>query len=1341
MFSKKDETKLFEEEPIEKIPPVSMYSDITDEALETIHAQYTAKYADALNDESKSFHERSLETLVKAKVKPEKEKEEIHAVQEFVKEYIYRQLKEYAMIIFLFMKKSGDYGDMGEDRVAISFMRKILNIPNNTQVEQFQVFQFSRIIDECDKRHDQKSADEYMQFIKNWSLVLFNKTYLYHSITDIIPVFDLIKAPYMLCATTDSYGIQFILAECEAMEYDKYTAYMFKREYIRSPQKVLSAVATPYRGGALVRREAFEVIAFNKYQTYLKDYGKYNFFGMEEYINNVIGDAIKKHVFSGFGIDLDSTTLTEKKDKYEKIKDSIIAEMEDGVLWNQIGSIVYKENLDPIYVAFRSCLVYETDGISTIYGSVLFDWLPRKGRIQGAMSRFCEIAEFDPVRAARDVYMYLSDNWFTDEDDFMIRTTNISTGLVIPFLNKDASVDFAKMKKEIPVIYGLAINRLTALYEKLIEIMRKSHYLMGIHITDYARLEDELFKMYSNTRNARSLEELRIYFSFWVNMYGYLKKFSPEGYEEFQAVLDAEALDFESTVLDHITGGKTAQYHNSLREYIFIRFLEIGIIPKERDRDVFAYLEKVRTNDEYTLAYNKAIICQHNGETEKALVYFNKALQKNNESAQAFYKRGLINKTLKNTEAAFFDLKTSAVMSLRTDNTISAVCFAELGNLCVETNDKKGAIENYTKAIEQEPKNAYILIKRGDVYAETCDYISAVNDYTEVIKIDGACIEAYEKRGAVYEKEGRREESSKDYALAAHYNGLIFFEQKDYEKAIDEFLKALSFQNNFEEAWIYLAVSYHNKKEYEKALDTYTKIIEINPNEYNAWHKRGRINRDIKKDIDTALNDFNKAISLRPDLPDPLEDRGDLYQNHGKYKEAIDDFTSAINLKPNPRYYYKRGFAYAYLKDRENAIKDYTAAIKNKPDYVEVYLERGFTYNNMGEYDKAIADFTQMAELAPNDARSYYYRGLAHAKKHEYQKAIENYTLAIEKAPEYFDAWVERANCKNDSKDYEGSLPDYDEAIRLNPQHADARYWKAIAYENLYDYENAAQTYSGVFQIVLGSINTFKNRARCYIKSAQYDNAINDYRAAVISLFGLLNQNEQTDIMQKGNEAFKSEKYNEAKSFFEKAIKNDPGNTLAVYNHALTLILLDNYDTAASVLSGIQWPDHSVDIDDAKIFLSGMRFARDSKTIDDCTAVIKNNPADVNAYLKRGEAYQNLYYPDSLYYPLLGKENDAAYTGAVENYKTALKIEPGNEQIWYGLGKFFVNYSAYCNDFISKEEAAKYLNQAVENYTKALQLKSDFVDALESRAKVYEKLGFDKKAKADYKAAIEAVRK
>jgi tetratricopeptide (TPR) repeat protein len=1334
------------EETPEKIPPVSMYSDITDEALETIHAQYTARYGAALHDESKSLDERSLETLAKTK-------EEIHAVQEFVKEYIYRQLKELALIIYLAMIKRNDYGSMGEDRVKISFMRNILNIPNNQEVDYSHVPQFDRILDECDKRHGKKSGDEYMIFIKdNWSLTLFNKKYGYGDVVVLIDIFDLIKVPYMIFTThAIPYGIQFIFAECETMEYDKYTAYMLRREYIRSPQKNLSSVAEPYNEKTtVVRREALEVIAFNKYQTYLWDYGKDIFFARNEHINNLIGHFLKKHVFSGFGIDLDNTTHAEKKDKYEKIKNNLIIEMEDGVLWNQIGSLMYKENLNPVYRAFISSLVKYNDGIGNTYSSVLSDWFPRKGKCQGAMSRFCEIAEFDPVRAVRDVYMYLSDNWFTDEDDFMLRTTNVSVGLVVPFLNTDASVAFAAMAKEIPVIYALAFTRLTALYEKLIAILHKSNYLAGIHTLDYAGMEDTLFRIYQKSRNARSLEELRLFSPFWANMVGYLEKSSPVSFEKFQAVLTVEAIDFEAVVLDHISDGKAAYYHNSLREYIFTHFLEIGIIPKERERDVFAYLEKVRTNDEYALAYNQGLTCQHNGETEKALEYFNTALQKNNQSAQAFYKRSLVHKALRNMEAAFSDLKNADKINSWSKGDISAdalsvLCFIEMGNLCVETDDKKGAIENYTKAIEQEPKNINSLIKRGDVYAETCDYSAAINDYTEVIKINAACIEAYEKRGAAYEKAGHREESSKDYAMAAYLNGLIFFNQNNYEMAIDEFIKALSFQNDFEDALLRLAYSYQNKKETEKALDTYNKLIEMNPNDYSVWQNLGRINRYYKKDIDMAITCFNKAIDLRPDLPGAFEDRGDLYHSQEKYKEAVDDFSVAINLQPSAVLYYKRGLAYANLHDKENTIKDYTAAIKNKPDYVDAYLQRGFTFSNMREYDKAIADFTKMAELAPNDASSYYYLGLAHAGKWEHKKAIEDYTLAIAKAPESFEAWLERANSKRYIEDFEGSLADYDEAIRLNPQHTDARYWKGQVYENLNDYEKAAQTFSEALEISPGNIDTLKSRSHCYIKTRQYDNAKNDYRAGIISLFGLLNQDKQTDMMQKGNEAFKSEKYDEAMDFFEKAIKNDPGNKLAVFNHSLTLILLNSYDKAASILSKIQWPDiyldHLININSAKVFLSGMRFVAYSKIIDEFTLLIKNNPSDVSAYLKRGEAYQNLFYP-----AICLEESEKTYTDAVENYKSALEIEPGNEQIWFGLGNFFEYYSEYygkCSTGVVSvidKEAANYLYQAVENYTKALQLKADFIEALERRAGVYQKLGLDKKAEADLTAAIEAAK-
>ena len=100
--------------------------------------------------------------------------------------------------------------------------------------------------------------------------------------------------------------------------------------------------------------------------------------------------------------------------------------------------------------------------------------------------------------------------------------------------------------------------------------------------------------------------------------------------------------------------------------------------------------------------------------------------------------------------------------------------------------------------------------------------------------------------------------------------------------------------------------------------------------------------------------------------------------------DAIADYTEAIRL--NPKYteaYCKRGGVYSMKGQRDDAIADYTEAIRLNPKYTEAYYGRAFTYSKKGEYDKAIADCTIAINLDPTCAKAYAIRGYVYHKKGE----------------------------------------------------------------------------------------------------------------------------------------------------------------------------------------------------------------------------------------------------------------------------------------------------------------------------------------------------------------------
>ena len=81
------------------------------------------------------------------------------------------------------------------------------------------------------------------------------------------------------------------------------------------------------------------------------------------------------------------------------------------------------------------------------------------------------------------------------------------------------------------------------------------------------------------------------------------------------------------------------------------------------------------------------------------------------------------------------------------------------------------------------------------------------------------------------------------------------------------------------------------------------------------------------------------------------------------YEEAIEDFTSSINLLESSISYYYRGLTHYELGQYESAIADFTKSIDLDPDDLKVYQNRGDAYCNIGNYDEAIKDFAKTSQM------------------------------------------------------------------------------------------------------------------------------------------------------------------------------------------------------------------------------------------------------------------------------------------------------------------------------------------------------------------------------------------
>ncbi|MBI5218370.1 MAG: tetratricopeptide repeat protein [Bacteroidia bacterium] len=88
------------------------------------------------------------------------------------------------------------------------------------------------------------------------------------------------------------------------------------------------------------------------------------------------------------------------------------------------------------------------------------------------------------------------------------------------------------------------------------------------------------------------------------------------------------------------------------------------------------------------------------------------------------------------------------------------------GKSKLKAGDYKGAAEDFTKAIQLNPKDMNYYLQRGMAYGLLEDYESAIKDYTTVITAEPKHIFAYISRGGAYNKTKKYEKALTDFNKA-----------------------------------------------------------------------------------------------------------------------------------------------------------------------------------------------------------------------------------------------------------------------------------------------------------------------------------------------------------------------------------------------------------------------------------------------------------------------------------------------------------------------------------------------------------------------------------------------
>jgi tetratricopeptide (TPR) repeat protein len=263
------------------------------------------------------------------------------------------------------------------------------------------------------------------------------------------------------------------------------------------------------------------------------------------------------------------------------------------------------------------------------------------------------------------------------------------------------------------------------------------------------------------------------------------------------------------------------------------------------------------------------------------------------------------------------------------------------GVMRVDEQDLKGAIEDYTHALEFRPENALAYNNRGTARARLADLAGALKDFDEAVRLAPRMAVARYNRAKARDRAGN---------VAA-------------------------------------------------ALEDYTEAIALHPGYVDALRSRGVL-RAMRRDAAGAKEDLERAVSIAPKDATVRFDRARVLRQLGDAKGAVEEYTKVVALDPRrTEAWINRGNLWMELQQPERGFQDYSEAIRVDPKLAAAYRMRASCWILKGEHRRAEEDLTRCIELDPSSAVAFANRGVARMSLGNARGAVADLEQAFKIAP------------------------------------------------------------------------------------------------------------------------------------------------------------------------------------------------------------------------------------------------------------------------------------------------------------------------------------------------------
>lgn len=200
---------------------------------------------------------------------------------------------------------------------------------------------------------------------------------------------------------------------------------------------------------------------------------------------------------------------------------------------------------------------------------------------------------------------------------------------------------------------------------------------------------------------------------------------------------------------------------------------------------------------------------------------------------------------------------------------------------------------------------------------------------------------------------------------------------------------------------------------FEQALDLYKKILVKESDSVAAHIGLGYVYMQLGN-LNDAIQEFSSAIDIAPNNVEAKINLAVILYRSGDIEEAIEQYQQVLKdrKEPLPVVHYNLAMALAHSGRLDEAIEQYKLAIDlRKKNYPEALNNLGLIYEAIGDFDSAAKSFKQVIDVQQGKyPLAHYNLGRQYLRQRAYREAIAELELAIKQQPNYPEAYLTLGN-------------------------------------------------------------------------------------------------------------------------------------------------------------------------------------------------------------------------------------------------------------------------------------------------------------------------------------------